>query len=476
MEGAPVDSLFDVKPQGKDEEQLGRARILVGNTPGNRAIASGDEVEIFKNGGRVFNGNVTKKPSRGDNNEELEVVAGDRRVELQYHEAHRPFYNMDSGELIREAIQYEAQPVNSVTILRGDESGSNWDHNIPVFELANFSRKRYREHGSNLVFAGWREGASGTYRATFSGVPSRGIPGDAQIQRLRTRILANNRGDQIRGEVELVDNAGNNYVWDLPQLSTNFEEYELRAEDARTSAGIGTTASGTGVLEYRFRLKGDLSEARAVLIDHAETLPFVLESRDANITVDNVQDTGRKITRRYDASIMEILNELAEEEGFISWVDEEDDLHFEPFGQTTADKEISYTATPVTDVAINRDYDRIVNKLTVQGSGSVQVTVRDNASIQFYGLSAREDQLVDKEIQTNAEARRRGEAVLDDEAWHDTALEFEIADTTFDEVRVGETMFIDWPPEDVQGTYAVSGKETTDAGLVTLSFTGHTGG
>lgn len=467
---------MEVKPEGSDEEQLGRARIVVGNTPANRAISSGDEVEIFKDGESVFDGNVTKQPSRGNGqNDELEIVAGDRRVELQYHEAHRPFYDMDTGQIIKEAVAYKADTLNSVTILRGDEAGSEWDTNIPVFELADFSRKRYREKGSNIVFAGWREGASGNYRATFDGVPSSGIPGEGQIMRLRTRILANNTGDQIRGEVELVDNAGKNYVWSLPQLSTNFEEYELKAEDASTEADIGSEADGTGVLEYRFRIKGDLSESRAVLIDYAETLPFSLEDRDANITTDNVQDTGRRISRRYDASIMEMLNELAEEDGFVSRVDEEDDLHFEPFGQTSSDLEISHEAgTPVTDVSVDRDYDQIVNKLTVQGSGSVQVTVTDQASIQFYGLSEREDQLVDKEIQTNAEARRRGERRLDDKAWHDSALEFEIADSRFEQVLVGETIPVDWPDEDVEGTFTVSGKETNDRGFVTLSLTGNT--
>lgn len=474
VEGTPVDGLIGVKPEDKDEAQLGRTKVTCANTSANRAIASGDAATVKKNGSVVFEGNVTKKPSKGSNNDFLELMIGDKRVELHYEEVHRPFYQMDTGEILKEAVNKRSETLSRRTVTSGDESGSEWDSDIPVFEPAEFSNKRYRERGSDLVFCGWREGAAGDYYARFTGVPASAIPGDGQIMRLTTRVLANNSGDQIRAEVELVDNAGNNYVWDLPRLSTEFETYELRAEDARPNAEIGSNASGTGVLEYRFNLTGELSESRAALIDFAETLPFSLKARDTAVSTADIENTGRTITRRYDASIMEMLKELSNEDGFTSYVDAADDLHYEPAGQSTSPKAIDYNTTPVVEAEIDRDYDRIINKLTVQGSGGIQVTVQDKASVQFYGLSAREDNLVDKEIQTDAEAQERGEAVLDDKAWHDTAMTFSVADSSYSEVRVGQAMPVSWSPEDIDGEYIVSGTEIQDTGIVKVSLTGNT--
>lgn len=474
VEGTAVDGLIEVKPQDAGEGKLARAKVTCGNTAGNRAIASGDEAVVFKNGSEEFEGKVTKKPSKGSNNDFLELIVGDNRVELTLEEVHRPFYQMDTGEIVKEAVNKSAETLSRRLVTTGDESGASWDSDIPVFEHADFSNKRFREKGSDVIFCGWREGASGEFYARFTGVPSSAIPGDGQIMRLNTRVLANNSGDQIRGEVELVDNAGNSYVWDLPRLTTEFETFELLAEDARTEAEIGSNASGTGVLEYRFSLNGDLSESRAVLIDYAETLPFGLDDRGTEIGTSGVQTTGRTVTRRWDASIMELLNELTTEDGFTSYVDGNKELNFEPAGQTSATKSIDYNTTPVVDAEIDRDYDRIINKLTVQGSGGIQVTVRDKGSIQFYGISAREDQLVDKEIQTQREARERGESVLDDKAWHDTAMSFDVADASFSEVRVGQSIQITWPPEDIDGTYIVSSTEVQDSGIVTISATGNT--
>jgi len=474
VEGTAVDALVDVKPKGSDEGNLARAQVVCGNTPANRAIQSADEVLINKNGTEEFDGSVVKKPTTGDKGDFLELVVADERAELFYEEVHRPFYDMDTGTLVEEAILQRAQTLNSVTVHAGDESGSEWDSDVPVFEKCGFTSKRYRDRGTDLIFCGWREGASGEYSVTYDSVPAAAIPGEGQISRLKTRLLANNTGDQIKGELELTDNAGKTYVWTLPRLNSNFETFNLRAEDATTSASIGSVNGSPGTLEYRFALGGELSEPRAVLIDYAETLPFSLESRNTSLTATGVQTTGRTINRRYDATIMELLNELSEEDGFTSYV-EEDDLKYEPSGQTVAPKSIDFDGgTPVVDYSVERDYDRIVNKLTVQGSGDIQVTVQDNASIEFYGLSPREEQLVDKEIQTSGEAQQRGEQILDSEAWHESALSFSVADSTFSDVRVGEAIQITWPPDDVDGEFIVSGKEIDNRGIVTLTATGST--
>lgn len=473
VEGIPVEHVVDVRRRNSDEDILARSTVEVANTAENRSITSGDTVDIRERGETIFEGNVVKKPSKGDDGELLEFVVADRRAQLFYEDVHRPFYDMDTGAIIREAVNHRAQQLEAVTIHRGS-SLSNWSSDAHVFELADFPRGDYQEYGSDLIFVGWREGASDDYVVRFDNVPSRAIPGSRQIMRFQTRLLVNNTGRQFTVEVELVDQSGANYIWTIDNPGTDFETHELRPEDARNSANIGSEASGTGVLEYRFDIKGDLSEPRAALIDHADTLPFSLHPRDSNVTVDGVQDTGRTISRRFDENIMEMLNTLTTEDGFMSYIDSEMDLHYEPAGQTFAPFDINDETTPVVGYDIDRDYDRITNRVTVQGARDIQVIVSDNASIQFYGLSSREDAIVDDTIQTQREARQRGEKELEDLAWHDSALSFEIADRAFEQVRVGELIPISWNDEDIDGEYIVSETQTDETGIVTIKATGST--
>lgn len=472
--GNTLEAVTSVQPTSGDEAKLGSCKVVCGNTTHNRQVQSGDDAVVEKNGETEFDGKITKAPSAGQQQEELELTVADNRVVLRYIEVHRPFYQMDSGEIIRQAVETEANVRSPTTIHRGDDI-SDWSSETPEFELLDSDEKRVHEHGSDCVFAGWPGDASGEYVVSFDNVPSSAIPGDGQIIRLTTRMLVNNRGDQIECEVDLRDNAGNNYIWTPERLDTNFREYTFAAEDAVETADIGNENSSNGTLEYRFRLKGKLPEPRAVAIDMAETLPFVTSSRNAEVSVNNVQTTGHTITRRFDENVMQMLKTLGDEDGFHSWVDEDEDLHYEPAGGRTANLTIT-DSTPVTDYEFDRDYDRIVNKVTVQGANDIQVTAVDNASIEFYGISEREEQIVDRELQTEQEADRRAREYLEEEAWHDTAIKFEVADSDYSAVNIGEAMRVQWSPEGVDKIFNISKTEVSDRGYVTLHFTGYTGG
>ncbi|AGM11216.1 hypothetical protein M197_gp51 [Haloarcula hispanica tailed virus 2] len=474
VEGTDLDAVSDVEPVSGDAGRLGTAKVVAGNTAANRAVSSGDDAQVKRNGTVEFDGKVTKAPGGGKYQEQLEFTIADNRVVLRYIEVHRPFYEMDTGDIIKAAVTEEASVRSPTFIHRGDDL-TGWSSDTPEFELLDSDEKRVHEYGSNVLFAGWPGGSSGDYSITFTNVPSSAIPGDGQIIRLTTRMLVNNRGDQIECEVDLRDNAGNNYIWTPERLDTNFREYTFAAEDAVSEADIGSALGTNGALEYRFRLKGNLPEPRAVGIDMAQTLPFVTGARTTDITVNNVQTTGRTITRRFDENVMQMLQTLGDEDGFDSWVDSSDDLHYEPGGTRSANFSITDN-TPVTDYNFDRDYDRIVNKVTVQGANDIQVTAVDSASIDFYGISEREEQIVDREIQTEAEADRRAREYLEDNAWHDTAIMFEVADVDYAGVSIGEAMRVQWSPEGVDTIYNVSKKTVSDAGYVTLHFSGYTGG
>lgn len=463
--GQSPEALLEVDTTAKTGD-LGRATIVVGATPFNKdSFGSGDKVVVSRPNDQNWNGYITGRPNRtGDGT--LEIEAMDTRYELKNLDVHRVFYDMDSGNIVKSAVTESAEGLGRVNIHVGSDL-TNWSGDTPYFELANLSTKQIHEKGSDLIFLGIPQGATGSYKATFSGVPSAAIPGDGQVLRLVTRVLVNDPGSQITGQIELRDNAGNQYVWDVEYRGTGFNKYELKAEEAETDGEVGTN----GTLEYRFDLSGELSDNVGAVIDYADTFPFQLVNRsESDITTNNVETTGRTITRRVDKSALELIQDLQTEEGFTSWIDSNDDLHFTNAGGTSSSKQIVRGSSPVTKADFNTKYDTIDNKVTVQGSGDIQVTLRDPGSIAFYGVAPRSEPLVDETIQTRAEAEDRGRGYLNKNAWNDTVATFTLADTAFQQLTKGDSVYVDWPPQNLSGDFVVTSIEVNSAGLVTVDL------
>lgn len=476
VEGSSVDALLEVSTSSEDEGAIGKATALIGNTPSNRNIRSGDDAAVYKNGSIEFRGKVIGDPRFGDDNAALELVIADGRYELQKLTVNRPFYQMDTGEILREAINKQIRPLSReyISLMEDD---ANWSTEAEEFTTTDFDSDKYREYGDNMLFLGWRKGAFGVYKTTFAGVPNDAIPGDGQIQELVTRFLVNNRGQKFNVEVGLCDNVANQYVWAVENPRSGFEEYNLKAQEARTSGSlIEESEMNPGTLMYAVDIQGTLGEPRAILLDVAYTKPFLLDDRTPSLDPAKVQDSGRVITRRFDESVFEMFKTFSTEDNATSYVTLSDELVWEPAGQTLSEKSIDYATTPIVNADIDRDYDSIVNEVTVQGAGNIQVTVTADSSIQFYGISSRQEPITDKDIQTESEAIDRGRGYLEDNAWTDTALSFTIADTSYSTVRVGEAIPVEWNPpggDSVIGEFIVGSVTQDDTGYITITMSGN---
>jgi len=468
VDGTTVDGLFEVSYEGADTDKLGTAEVQVKNNAFNRAFEFGDEVIIQRDGSTEWTGYLEKKLPTGSRNLKLNLTARDKREELQFTEVHRPWFDTDSGQVVRDMVNSEVQPRSPVLVHTGDDL-TDWNSTIPVFELADLPAVSFQNYGTDLLFCYWGEGASGSYSATYDGVPASAV-NDAEILWFETRYLFNNAGAFFSAEVELRDGDGNSMVWDLPVPDgTEFQTARLPLEEATTT---GAELSGSLELEYRIDIEGSLPEARAGVIDYGRTRPFGTSSRNTGVSTANVQTTDRDITRRFDASIFEAIAQLAVEDGAVSFVDEADDVHYEPSGDTGAPESITYSSTRVVKVEPNRDATGITNKVVVQGANDLQIPLKSSASISFYGVSARERPLVNKETQNKQELRDYGEGYLDEEAWNDTDVTFTIADSAYEDVQVGQSIFVDWTPEDLNGFFTVSEVRTDSAGRVMVGITG----
>lgn len=468
-----VDKIFNVHYSRGETDRLGKAIIECADNSTNRGFSSGDSITIKKNGTEDFVGYVTGKPTSAGADPTLEIESKDSRLALKHEQVGRVFYNMDTGNIIKEALNNTTELKNQRNVFTGDDI-SNWSSDTPELELGNLTAQQLHEVGSDFIFVGWVEDSGAgqeVYSLTNHSVPARAIPGDGTIDRMETRFLVNNRGQHFDLEVNLRDNHGNNYNWSVDIAGSRFQTYELNAEDATTEASIGSSLSQNGSIEFRFKLEGALPEPRAAAIDYARTIPFDTSTRSTDLSDAGIDTTGRKITRRVDRSLFELITNLSTEDDYISYVDTDNVLYYEQSGQERSDLSIDYNTTHVVEATFNRDYENVVNKVTVQGDGDVRVSIEDSASIQFFGVSPREEPIVDESIQTEAEATKRGRGYLRKHAWNDSAFEFTVADVDYQSLSIGNDVFIDWPPENINGTYTVTEKETDQHGLVTLSFT-----
>lgn len=476
--GTTITQIFDVQYNGGKSRTLGEATVVCGNNDNNRSIESGDEIVIKKNGVVDYSGYVTGKPTKaGVDNVEMEINANDKRMELKHQSVNRVFYQEDTGAIIRKAINQKLEPFS----LTSDEYGNyihkggstnNWTTNIPKFSVADIVSVSLSNVGSNFLFVGWPSGSGSksVYNLKYDNVPDDVIPGDGHLDTLFTRLAVNNKGDVFSLEIDLRDNYGNNYIWSPELPETGFEEYELKAENAIGTASIGSNLDENGSLEFRFSIDGNLPDSRAAAIDFASGIPYSTTDRETDIQPNEVDNTGNIVTRRIELSAFEMVKEFAIEDGYFSYVDVDDVLHYEQPGQRRS-LDIDYNNTKVVDAEFDRDYKNVTNKVTVQGAGDIRVTVEQTNSVEYYGVSSREEPIVDKTLQSEAEAVRRGEGYLAKNAWDDSAFTFVIANSEYRKLTLGDDIYINWPPEDIQGTFQVSNVENDKDGLVTVEIT-----
>lgn len=476
----------------RDNPSLGEATIVASNSPANRDIESGDQLTIKSNGVVDFTGYVTNQPSKTNiQSPELTIKVLDKRSELKYQKVNRPFYQMDSADIVRNAVKYRAEPLSEKELFVA-ENLNNWDSNVNFFSLGNVGNPALTKRGGDFVFIGWQRGATGTYHATYDAISSSTIY-DGNFERVDVRMLLNNKEDAIRAEIELRDYSDNNYNWTIVEGGggseteigggggftggfggTSFQRYQLKPENADPSPTFGTSLLTDGAIRFRFQIDSELPEPRAAAIDFASVIPFERTTRDTDIDVSGVESRSpsekRVITRRFDGTVRKLIQTLSTEEGYVSRIGKDDVLSFQPVGDRTAPENIDFSSTNVVKAEFDRDYQRIKNKVRVQGAGNVRVTVEDSASIDFYGISSREEAIVDKSIQTDAEAEARGRGYLNKHAWHEGAITFEVADSDYQRIFAGDRITVDWPPENVFGNFLVNNVSTDNNGIVTIEL------
>lgn len=461
IDGQSPDGVLAVRDASARRSELGDAEVVVIDSTANRDLASpGADLVIDRDGDTTLSGYVSGEPSQSNGRLTIRglVSAG----ELAHLTADRVAYDERSSAVAQSLVTTEVDPLERILVHTADDA-SQWTSEAPVAHRYQGGNAGLYRWGTDLVFIGGRQGDAQTLRATFTGVTSDHIR-DGFYQ-LETRLAAENRDDLFSLEIELVTPDDTTYLWE-PDLRNGFWTYELAAEQASTEGEVDRT----GVLQYRFKPQGTLVQNAGAFIDHAATIPFRLVDRDTDITIGTVDQTERRVTRRITERVGIAIDDLAMEDGAVWEIDTNDAFNYRLDAERET-LEIVAGETPVTGVSVDRDYEDIRNRVTVEYGEDGAVTVEDPESIAFYGPVSREEPL-STDLEREEEAIDRGEGYLSETAWNDALATFHVADMAFARLRAGQRIHVDWPPESLFGDYTVDERaaEREAPGVVSITI------
>lgn len=446
--GQTYDDVVNIDAADESSSDLGSATItLLDEASARDQINPGDDVTISRTE-RDWNGYVTGISSASEG-VDIECIV--TRLELKHTDLHQVFYNITSSKAVELSVTKQAQPLAKTQVHVGDDL-TEWSSNAPVYQLYEGTRAGLYNWGTDLLALGARQGYTKTLTATYHDVTADAI--EDGIFELLTRILVPNRGAAWDVEIELTTPSGETYVWAPDVGDAGFEALVLAAEDATPDDG---QVSETGTLQYRFEPRARLADNACIFIDNGHTKPFRRRDRPTGLSTSGVQSTDRKIRRRVDIPAGQFIDDLATEDQFEFW-SEDGTLFYQPSNEAP-DLSIS-ESDPVADVSDRRNFEDIRNIVTVQGAGDIEVAVRDQASIAFYGPQPRSETIVKRDLQTEAEAQAHAEGYLDDHARDDGSVTFSMLDTSYRELEPEDQIQVTWPRTNIDGTVTV--KSVTD--------------
>ncbi|WP_457556317.1 XkdQ/YqbQ family protein [Candidatus Pyrohabitans sp.] len=172
----------------------------------------------------------------------------------------------------------------------------------------------------------------------------------------------------------------------------------------------------------------------------------IIQKYSTGITTNNVQSTTETITRTFKGvTAFDVIQEMADEEGFEFYLDENDDLHFEPRAFEDSGLTIELGVSKVVEFNFPAVGYDIVNRVDVRGKidettgTQVGARVEDLESQKFYGI-VKAISIVDEKLQTADECRERGRKILDEKAWK--LQQGEIVVVGYETLKAGQLVYL----------------------------------
>lgn len=376
----------------------------------------------------------------------------------------RIFYNEDSGAVLRKLITEDIESRGSELLYDGS-STTNIATTAPVGELANFKQIRPEEFGTDLYFVGFpkQETTETVYTVTLDSLSFTG----EELQEIETRLIINNLSNIFDIQVQYVDDSNKNYVWELGKIDGEVSEnLSVAKAENKTTANTLDPDTNANKLRFIISVDGKLVESRALLIDSIVAKSIDIIDRSTSFDTINIPNSGRDITRKFNRSVSEAVYNILTEEPRNLRVEGGSVFRIEK-GGTEADLELIEGVSPVIGWTKDSNPDRVINKITVEGSNDVYVQNKSQTSIDEYGVKSAK--VRDFSITNQNEAEQKTRQILEDNAWKDTILSFYIAKTQeVSDLQVGQNVYINFDSIDNQFVLIEINKESS--GWVELKF------
>lgn len=474
VDGIEATDIIDISFGKETGDSIGTAELTVSNTDVARAqFRSGSDVVIYEQSPdgtfeASWSGEVIGTPSNvSRRNMTLEIEAETKTAQLEYAKINRPFIERTSSEMVELAVSETVAPTAQTVQVTDGSSLDGVSSNGDNFEFLDTGSDIVR-FGDNAIYADVNRNHEGDLYVEFD-VPVDAIP-ERRILKAKPRLVVNNGGGIFDVTLTAVDAGGIQYKWDI--AADGAGEY-LDADYPVEEADI-TTGATPGTVRLTLSNTKPIPESRAVAIDAIEFATFRTDTRDIGIEV-VAEDTEFRSTKRIDKSILELVSELSEEEGYENYVSTDDTLRFEPVGIENAPVEIDENdpESGIVDIEVDRDFD-VRNRVTIQGRGDLQASFEDAASIQFYNVNSPKEEAIDApSLRTREQLRRRARGYLNENAWDDTAITIKAIGSKYRDVKRGQAIPITVPSEDVEGTFVVSSTGRTNEGYTTIGVSGN---
>lgn len=464
--GLSPDRVVDVEAVSSAGTELGTATITAGDTQNNRSFQPGEDIQIDFGNGVSWEGAVTGQPTSSDGT--VKITGHGNLLSFKHGQIYRVFYETESSEAVRSLVTEQTQQLAETLVHTGDDP-ANWTSSAPVAERYAGQRAGLYDYGTDLLFLGAREGYSGELRTTYESVPSDAI--EDGFFDLNTRLITTDLAGIWSLVIELKTPGGDSYRWS-PDIRQGAHTYQLKADEA-TNEDSGLDA---GEMRYRLIAQGITAQPAGLFIDHAATIPFTTQSRTDPVTIDTIESSGREITRRFDSAIGRAVDELATEDD-AGWKYDEDGFSYLPGDEIQSSSALSIErgTTPIVSVSADRDYESVRNEVVVQGGGTIEEVVRDQASIDYYGPLPRPEAIVDPSIQSAEEAIDRGEGFLDERAWNDAEITYTLGDLAYANISADTQLPVTDAEEGLDGTYTVGSVTVSSNGTVSITVIASSG-
>lgn len=464
--GTTLNSVSEVDfAQNFNNESTLATIIILDNTEESK-IGYDEKVEIVNSNNDIEFTGLIKNIDKSSEN--IELTAQEQYAELIEMEANgRIAYNEDSGDFIKKLITEDVSSEGRKLIQDGDTL-TDVSSTAPVFELANFRDLRPEIYGTDLIFLGFpkEETDQGEYTITYDNI----TPHGDEFTRLETRILANNSG-VFNLYAQYIDDSGTNYIWELGNID-GVNNIELQFEEASQELVSGAldpdNTANYNKLRLIIEVNGKMIESRAIAIDGIIGKAISIENRDHNFNSIDITSTNRNITRRFTSSVSEAIYNILSEEPRTLIIDENNNVTLKTKGETDAPLEIIEGETPVINWDVNKNTDKIRNRIIVEGDNDILVEKKSLSSIQTFGFT-KTKKIRDLSIQNESDARDRAEQELADLSFEDAKIIIEMPDTTeLNNSETGDKIYINY--KDINNTFIINEIEKTSDGWTKIKI------